>query len=155
MQRSSPPSILSILGENTLAMTLQLPHLILPGHSIRLIFENHTCTDSMLVGQIAYDSRGSQRTEYKPLSVGLIGAKGINNTSLTCFCRSHGLWRHLGSDLMLAKLAKEAFESSGWPTRVQTGRMTFPLNGGNDLKLTRDDSAIPKRHGVMSSMTFR
>ena len=29
---------------------------------------------------------------------------------------------------MLAKLAKEAFESSGWPTRVQTGRMCFPLD---------------------------
>lgn len=28
---------------------------------------------------------------------------------------------------MLIKLAHEAFESAGWPTKVQTGRYTFPL----------------------------
>ncbi|KAI4231268.1 MAG: hypothetical protein LQ349_005714 [Xanthoria aureola] len=76
--------ILEILGENTLAMVLELPHLVLP------------------IGQNSYESRASGRTEHRPVSGSLVGAKG--------------------SDLMLIKLAYEAFESACWQTEVQTGR---------------------------------
>ncbi|KAL9045689.1 MAG: hypothetical protein Q9206_007249 [Seirophora lacunosa] len=53
-----PFNILEILGENTLAMVLELPHLVLP------------------VGQNSYQSRASGRTEYRPVSASLVGAKG-------------------------------------------------------------------------------
>lgn len=68
---------------------------------------------SMIVGQIAYKSRISRRTEYKPLSVGLIGAKGMTNHPQLASAKLRAYGGNLGSDLMLAKLAKEAFESSG------------------------------------------
>ena len=51
-----------------------------------LAVKTETDADSTIVGQTAYESRISRRTEYKPLSVGLIGAKGIQQIpSLTCF----------------------------------------------------------------------
>ncbi|KAI4220314.1 MAG: hypothetical protein L6R36_007711, partial [Xanthoria steineri] len=85
-----PFSILEMLGENTLAMVVELPHQVLP------------------VGQNSYESRASGRTEHRPVIGSLVGAKG--------------------SDLMLIKLAHEAFESAGWQTEVHTGRYTFSLD---------------------------
>lgn len=32
-----------------------------------------------------------------------------------------------GSDLMLIKLATEAFKKAGWPTSIQTGRYMYPV----------------------------
>ncbi|KAI4091318.1 MAG: hypothetical protein LQ344_004177 [Seirophora lacunosa] len=84
-----PFNILEILGENTLAMVLELPHLVLP------------------VGQNSYQSRASGRTEYRPVSASLVGAKG--------------------SDLMLLTLAREAFLNAGWRTEVEIGRYTYPV----------------------------
>ena len=35
-----------------------------------------------------------------------------------------------GSDAMLMRLATDAFEKADWPTKVETGRYTFPLGTG-------------------------
>ncbi|KAF5575341.1 amidase signature domain-containing protein [Fusarium pseudocircinatum] len=57
--------------------------------------------------QIPYLSKISGRSEMRPIASTMIGAKG--------------------SDLMLIKLAAEAFEKAGWPTSVQTGRYMYPV----------------------------
>ncbi|KAI8628594.1 putative amidase [Xylariaceae sp. FL1651] len=69
--------------------------------------------------QMPYHSKISGRDEVRPIASTLIGAKG--------------------SDLMLIKLAHEAFEAASWPTRIQTGRYMFPLadnsrNVGSTMK---------------------
>ncbi|KAI1740718.1 putative amidase [Xylaria scruposa] len=57
--------------------------------------------------QMPYHSRISGRDEVRPIASTLIGAKG--------------------SDLMLIKLAAEAFKKASWPTIIQTGRYMYPL----------------------------
>lgn len=54
-----------------------------------------------------YQSRISGRLEHRPIGSTILGAKG--------------------SDLMLIKLAKAAFEAASWPTVVSTGRYMYPL----------------------------
>ncbi|KAF5583813.1 amidase signature domain-containing protein [Fusarium pseudoanthophilum] len=57
--------------------------------------------------QMSYLSKISGRSEMRPIASTMIGAKG--------------------SDLMLIKLATEAFKKAGWPTSIQTGRYTYPV----------------------------
>ncbi|KAG9504818.1 hypothetical protein J7337_004796 [Fusarium musae] len=57
--------------------------------------------------QIPYLSKVSGRPEMRPIDSTMIGAKGSN--------------------LMLIKLATEAFKKAGWPTGVQTGRYVYPV----------------------------
>ncbi|KAF4496823.1 Amidase signature domain [Fusarium agapanthi] len=57
--------------------------------------------------QIPYPSKVSGRSEMRPIASNMIGAKG--------------------SDLMLIKLATEAFKKAGWPTSIQTGRYMYPV----------------------------
>ncbi|KAF5611513.1 amidase [Fusarium subglutinans] len=57
--------------------------------------------------QMSYLSKVSGRPEMRPIASTMIGAKG--------------------SDLMLIKLATEAFKKAGWPTSIQTGRYMYPV----------------------------
>ncbi|KAF5614520.1 D-mandelate dehydrogenase [Fusarium sp. NRRL 25303] len=57
--------------------------------------------------QMPYLSKVSGRPEMRPIASTMIGAKG--------------------SDLMLIKLATEAFKKAGWPTSIQTGRYMYPV----------------------------
>lgn len=57
--------------------------------------------------QMPYLSKISGRPEMRPIASTMIGAKG--------------------SDLMLIKLATEAFKKAGWPTSIQTGRYMYPV----------------------------
>lgn len=59
-----------------------------------------------------YQSRVSGRQEHRPIASTLVGAKG--------------------SDLMLIKLARAAFDAAGWPTKIDIGRYMYPL--GNNLR---------------------
>ncbi|PNP75786.1 hypothetical protein FNYG_10864 [Fusarium nygamai] len=57
--------------------------------------------------QMPYLSKISGRSEMRPIASTMIGAKG--------------------SDLMLIKLASEAFKKAWWPTSIQTGRYMYPV----------------------------
>ncbi|KAG5755894.1 hypothetical protein H9Q70_001490 [Fusarium xylarioides] len=57
--------------------------------------------------QMPYLSKVSGRQEMRPIASTMIGAKG--------------------SDLMLIKLANEAFKNAGWPTSIDTGRYMYPV----------------------------
>ncbi|KAL3419102.1 glutamyl-tRNA(Gln) amidotransferase [Phlyctema vagabunda] len=61
------------------------------------------------VGQLPYESRITQRTEYLPIAASLVGTKG--------------------SDLMLVKLAADVLNSASWPTTVGVGRFMFDATG--------------------------
>lgn len=58
-------------------------------------------------GQMPYESRVSGRVEHRPIAGTFVGAQG--------------------SDLMLIKLAKRAFQMAKWPTTIDTGRYMFPV----------------------------
>ncbi|KAJ6032422.1 hypothetical protein N7540_003154 [Penicillium herquei] len=55
----------------------------------------------------AYQSKISGGLEHRPIGSTILGAKG--------------------SDLMLIKLARAAFQAASWPTVINTGRYMFPL----------------------------
>ncbi|KLO88509.1 Uncharacterized protein LW93_3878 [Fusarium fujikuroi] len=57
--------------------------------------------------QMPYLSKVSGRPEMRPIASTMIGAKGSN--------------------LMLIRLATEAFKKAGWPTSIQTGRYMYPV----------------------------
>lgn len=59
-----------------------------------------------------YESKISGRLEYRPIASTILGAKG--------------------SDLMLIKLARAAFQAASWHTSVDVGRYMLPL--GENLR---------------------
>jgi hypothetical protein len=54
-----------------------------------------------------------------------------------------------GSDLKLIQLVKKSFETAGWRTHVDTGRLTFPVgtkshniaDGNNDHQIAQTDQS--------------
>ncbi len=70
-----------------------------------------------------YQSRISGRLEHRPIASTLVGAKGCRKVLDSW----HGIDLLPGSDLMLIKLAKAAFESAFWRTSIATGRYMYPL----------------------------
>ncbi|PVH71876.1 hypothetical protein DL98DRAFT_660375 [Cadophora sp. DSE1049] len=59
------------------------------------------------IGQLPYESKTTQRTEYLPVTAGLVGAAN--------------------TDEMLIRVARGAVEKIGKPSEVQTGSLAFPL----------------------------
>lgn len=72
-----------------------------------------------------------------------MGAKGIDHTF---FSSINGANPVTGSDLMLIRLAKEAFEASSWPTTIDTGRYMYPL-ANNTRKV---ENTISAKEGVFA-----
>jgi hypothetical protein len=74
------------------------------------------------VGQKPYQSRNSGRLEHRPIGSTIPSTKG--------------------SDLMLIKLAKSAFQAASWPTVISTGRYMYPLrdNIRNVALVSQEDS---------------
>lgn len=58
------------------------------------------------VAQIPYESKVSERTEYLPLSMAVLGARG--------------------NDIGLVDLVNQALNKAEWRTEVDTGRLAFP-----------------------------
>lgn len=78
-------------------------------------------TCSITVAQMPYQSGISGRQEHRPIASTLIAAKG--------------------SDLMLIRLAKAAFNAAGWPTEIDTGRYMYPV-GDNLRNVARSTEAL-------------
>ena len=57
------------------------------------------------VAQIPYESKVSERTEYLPLSIAVLGARG--------------------NDIGLVDLVNQALVKAEWTTEVNTGRLAF------------------------------
>ncbi|KAK7420198.1 hypothetical protein QQX98_002851 [Neonectria punicea] len=85
---STPPTTSEGVTPEYLAPILGAPHLAVP------------------FAQQAYQSRISGRTEYQPVCVSLMGARG--------------------SESGMIQLVKQALEKAQWRTQVNTGRLTFP-----------------------------
>lgn len=69
-----------------------------------------------------YKSKISDRLEYRPIASTILGAKG--------------------SDLMLIKLAKAAFQAASWHTRLDVGRYMLPLGENlRNVAPAHDDSS--------------
>ncbi|KAK2611385.1 hypothetical protein N8I77_004725 [Diaporthe amygdali] len=66
--------------------------------------------------QNPYKSRVSESTEYKPISISLMGARG--------------------TDLALLRLVDEATRAAGWRTNIDIGRRAFPV--GKNSRHVRD-----------------
>ncbi|KAL2275630.1 hypothetical protein FJTKL_01697 [Diaporthe vaccinii] len=66
--------------------------------------------------QLPYKSRVTESTEYRPVSVSLMGARG--------------------SDLALLRVVEDATQAAGWRTNVDTGRRAFPV--GKNSRHVRD-----------------
>ena len=97
-----------------------------------------------------FESKISSRTEYGPVCGSLIGAKGkwlefaSERHYLTCSL--------IESDLSLIRLAQETFESAGWRTSVDTGRLTFPV--GENSRRVADDSDRIGRFLLLSQLAI-
>lgn len=78
---------------------------IVPNHLYAMLGAPHIFVP---FSQVPYESRINKRTEYLPVSASVMGARG--------------------ADLTLIRSVKEAFQKAGWPTHVDTGRYTFPLD---------------------------
>lgn len=89
---------------------------------------------SCTVAQLAYKSRVTESTEYRPVSASLMGARGASNT--TQEKASTMLIVNIGSDLALLRLVELATQASGWRTNVDTGRRAFPV--GKNSRHVRD-----------------
>jgi len=100
---NEPPTTFHTLTSKMLAPVLQIPQLVFP------------------IGQKAYHSRISNRTEYRPIACTLVGARG--------------------SDLMLLKLGLDALRAADWPTGVLTGRNMWHNNHDdeNEVMLSKDN----------------
>ncbi|KAL4936545.1 amidase signature domain-containing protein [Aspergillus oleicola] len=79
-------------------------------------------------GQMPYQSRVSGRLEHRPIGSTILGAKG--------------------SDLMLIKLARAAFQKASWPTTIATGRYMFPL-AANTRNVAPADGASEGAEGFL------
>ncbi|KAK7419721.1 hypothetical protein QQZ08_010734 [Neonectria magnoliae] len=87
-ESSTPPTTSEGVTPEYLAPILGAPHLAVP------------------FAQQAYQSRITERTEYQPVCVSLMGA--------------------CGSEWAMIQLVKQAFEKAQWRTQVNTGRVAFP-----------------------------
>ncbi|KPM40801.1 hypothetical protein AK830_g5768 [Neonectria ditissima] len=103
-ESSAPPTTSEGVTPEYLAPILGAPHLAVP------------------FAQQAYQSRISGRTEYQPICVSLMGARG--------------------SESGMIQLVKQAFEKAQWRTQVKTGRSMFPpekdfeaADNGNQLPM--------------------
>ncbi|KAF5542839.1 amidase signature domain-containing protein [Fusarium phyllophilum] len=84
--------------------------------------------------QMPYLSKISGRHEMRPIASTMIGAKG--------------------SDLMLIKLATEAFTKAGWPTSIRTGRYMYPVadNARNVGSASSDSPAFETRQRAVQEL---
>lgn len=83
------------------------------------------------VGQTAYLSKVTERTEYLPFTASIAGAPG--------------------SDLMLLKLANGTLEKAGWPTKVLAGSRAFPVGDNNRKVGVEAKHDVSKDHELVDN----
>ena len=82
-----------------------------------------------IVGQVPYQSRITEQTEYLPVAATMAGARGTFSNIPRGIIESNG---RSGSDLMLINLAQAALRSAAWSTEVETGSLAFRLGNGEE-----------------------
>lgn len=96
-----------------------------------IYFSDHGLTKRP-VAQLPYESDISGNTEYLPVSGSVMGPKD--------------------GDVMVIEVVKKAFELAQWRTRVDTGRLTFPLA---DNSRNVDDSHLEDASASEATMETR
>ncbi|KAF7536936.1 hypothetical protein G7Z17_g12951 [Cylindrodendrum hubeiense] len=100
---TTPPTTSEGVTPEYLASILGAPHLAVP------------------FAQLPYESRISERTEYQPVCVSIMGSRG--------------------SEVEMIRVVKQAFEKAHWRTQVTTGRYAFPLD--------KDSQAVNNEHRLL------